>query len=299
VDSRHILITGGTGYIGGYLSSNLIKAGYRVTSASRAVEGDENHICVDLSDENSVIKLANKLSNVDTIIHCAATAHGERPPRNYSVASFNTTITKNLLNAFANYSLHWIFMSSISVYGVVYSKSQIPIIFSPESTDSYGSGKLFDEKLFISRCKHLDILRLMPVYDSKNIHDIKKRVYLPKINIKIMINPSPVYSICNIKNVLSAVQCCMKYCSGQRLTQVGDSEPVSQKELTTLFSGKAIPIPQSFFKYTAFLLPQKIIIFRKVSLMLKKLGLGATFEVGTREIKNKKNLQKVKDILST
>ena len=45
----------------------------------------------------------------------------------------------------------------------------------------------------------------MPVYDSKNIEDIKK-VYLPKTNIKIIINPSPIYSICNIQNVLSAVQ---------------------------------------------------------------------------------------------
>ena len=43
-------------------------------------------------------------------------------------------------------------MSSTSVYGGVYSKSQIPIIFSPETTDSYGSGKLCDEKLLISRC---------------------------------------------------------------------------------------------------------------------------------------------------
>lgn len=285
MDSRHILITGGTGYIGCYLSSNLTKAGHRVTSASRGIEGDKNNICVDLTDKNSVFKLANKLSTVDTIIHCAAIAHGEKPPKNYSIAGFNTTITKNLLHAFASHKLHWIFMSSISVYGDIYSESQIPIIFSPESSDSYGSGKLCDETLLISRCKHLDILRLMPVYDSNNLQDIKKRVCLPKTNIKIIINPSPLYSICNIKNVLSSVLNSMEFNTGQRISHVGDAEPVSQKELSTWFPGKAIPVPQSVFKFTLFLLPKKFRLLKKVAFMLKKLGLGNTYEIGFKEIK--------------
>ena len=285
MDSRHILITGGAGYIGSYLSGNLTKNGYRVTCVSRSIEGNKSNICVDLTDQNAVFKLANKLSTVDTIIHCAAIAHGEKPPKNYSIASFNTKITKNLLNAFASHRLHWIFMSSISVYGDVYTESQIPIIFSPESSDSYGSAKLCDENLLISRCEHLDILRLMPVYDSKNLQDIKKRVYLPKTNIKIMINPSPLYSICNIKNVLSAVQNSMNHSSGQRITQVGDAEAVSQKELTTWFSGKAILIPQSVFKLTSFLLPKKFKFFKNVAFMLKKIGLDNTYEIGVKEIK--------------
>lgn len=297
MDRRHILITGGTGYIGSYLSINLTKAGYRVTSTSRGIEGNEDNICVDLTDENSVYKLANDLSTVDILIHCAAIAHGEKPPKNYSIASFNTKITKNLLNAFASRQLHWIFMSSISVYGDIYSDSQIPITFSPESSDSYGYGKLCEESLLISRSKHLDILRLMPVYDSKNLKDIKKRVYLPKTNIKIMIEPSPLYSICNIKNVLSAVQKSMNYSSGQRITQVGDPEPVSQRELTTWFSGEAIPIPQSVFKLTLFLLPKKFRLFKKVALMLKKLAQGNTYEIGVREI-NRKKLAKSKRYLT-
>ena len=287
MDSSHILVTGGTGYIGNYLTNNLTKEGYRVTSTSRSIKGNKNHICIDLTDENSVFKLANKLSTIDTIIHCAAIAHGENPPKNYSIAGFNTKITQNLLNAFANHQLHWIFMSSISVYGAVYSDSEIPIIFSPESSDSYGTGKLSDEKLLISRCKHLDILRLMPVYDSNNLQDIKKRVYLPKTNIKILINPSPLYSICNIKYVLSSVLNSMNYSTGQRISHVGDSEPVSQKELTTWFSGKAIPIPQKVFKFTLFLLPKQLELFKKLAFMLKKLGLGTIYEIGVKEINSK------------
>ena len=188
-------------------------------------------------------------------------------------------------------------MSSISVYGDVYPNSQIPIIFSPESSDSYGSGKLRDEKLLISRCSHLDILRMMPVYDSNNLKDIKKRVYLPKTNIKIIIYPSPHYSICNIKNVLSAVQNSMNSSSGQRITQVGDAVAVSQKELTNWFPGKAILIPQSVFKLALFLLPKKYRLFKKVAYMLKKLALGHTYEIGVREI-NSKKLAESKNILT-
>ena len=94
MDNRHILITGGTGYIGGYLCGNLTKAGFSVTYTTRGTSVNKNNICVDLTDENSVFKLANKLSTIDTIIHCAAIAHGEKPPKNYSIADFNTKITK-------------------------------------------------------------------------------------------------------------------------------------------------------------------------------------------------------------
>lgn len=287
VGGRHILITGGTGYIGSYLSSELIKAGYRVTSVSRSMGLNKNHICVDLTDEKTVVELAKKSPTVDMIIHCAAIAHGERPPKNYSVADFNTVITKNLLKAFEKHQAHWIFISSISVYGDYCSESQIPIICSPESADNYGSGKLRDENLLISRCKNLDILRLMPVYDSENLQDIKKRVFIPKTNIKIMIRPSPLYSICNIDKVLSAVQKSMIYSSGQRIAQVGDAEPASQKELSSWFPGKAIPVPQFIFKFTFFLLPKRFVFFRKIAFMLKKLGLSSIYEIGVRELKLK------------
>lgn len=281
---RHILIAGGTGYIGSYLSSKLTKAGHKVISASRNISKDENNICIDLTNEKDVIELGKKISNIDIIIHCAAIAHGERPPKNYSVADFNTTITENLLKGFEGHQSHWIFISSISVCGDLYSELKIPITFSPKSADNYGSGKIRDENLLISRCKHLDILRLMPVYDNENLQDIKKRVFLPKTNIKIIIRPSPLYSICNIEKVLSAVQKSMNYSYGQRIAHVGDSQPISQNELSSWFTGKAILVPQLLFKFLFFLLPKKLILFRKIAFMLKKLGLNNIYEIGVREI---------------
>jgi nucleoside-diphosphate-sugar epimerase len=283
----HILITGGTGFIGGYLSNGLMKAGYRVTTVSRSAGSNESHICADLTHQETVVDLAKKLSSVDTIIHCAAIAHGEKPPKNHSVADFNTLISNNILKAFEEHQLRWIFISSISVYGELYSESSIPVTLYPKPIDSYGAGKLHDEGLFISSSSHLDILRLMPVYDSENLQDIKKRVFLPNTNVKIMIRPAPLYSICNVEEVLTAVKKCMNYGSGQRIIQVGDSQPVSQKDLVSWFSGKSIPVPQLLFTTMIFLLPKRVALFRSISLMLKKLGLNNIYEIGYKELDSK------------
>ena len=120
----HILITGGTGFIGGYLSNRLRKAGYKVTTVSRSVGGNDRQICADLTNQEALVDLAKRLTSVDTIIHCAAIAHGEKPPENHSVADFNTLIVNNILKAFDQYQIRWIFISSISVYGELHSEWQ-------------------------------------------------------------------------------------------------------------------------------------------------------------------------------
>ena len=283
----HILITGGLGFVGGHLSHGLLKAGYRVTTVSRSAGSNKSHICADLTHEETVVELARNLSSVDLIVHCAAIAHGEKPPKNYSIADFNTLITNNILKAFETHQLHWIFISSISVYGELHSESSIPFILLPKPADSYGLGKLRDEGLFISKCNHLDILRLMPVYDCRNLQDIKKRVFLPNANVKIKIFPAPLYSICNVEEVLTAFKKCMNFGIGQRIIQVGDSNPVSQNELVSWFSGRAIPVPRLFFKAVLVLLPKRVFLFRSIGFMLKKLGLNNIYEIGCMELESK------------
>ena len=284
----HVLITGGTGYIGGYLSSKLVNLGYKVTSLSRSVHRSVDHVCVDLTNQEAIADLAKRLPSVDTIIHCAANAGGEGSPENQSIADFNTLIVKNILKTFKRHQINWIFISSISVYGKLHSETSIPIIRAPKPISSYGVGKLRDEELFISNCRILNILRLMPVYDSQNLQNIRKRVFLPNTNLKIMIRPSPRYSICNLNEVLIAVKNCMEYKSGQRIIQVGNSEPISQADLVNWFPGISIPIPQILFRVMVCLLPNKLTLLRNTGFMLKKLGLNNIYEVGCKELVSKK-----------
>ncbi len=102
-----------------------------------------------------------------------------------------------------------------------------------------------------------------------------------------MIRPAPLYSICNLEEVLTVVKKCMDYKSGQRIIQVGDSQPVSQKDLVSWFSGKSIPVPQLLFTTMIFLLPKRVALFRSISLMLKKLGLNNIYEIGYKELDSK------------
>lgn len=280
----HILITGGTGFIGSYLSHELMQIGYRVTTVSRRSCGNENHVCADLTDRIAVADIAKNLTSVDTIIHCAAIAHGESPPKNYSVSGFNTAISNNLLDAFGKYKIRWIFISSISVYGDQHSDVCVPISLDPKPSDSYGLGKLSDERRFIESCDHLNILRLMPVYDNANMQDIRKRVFLPALKVKVLITPNPTYSICSVKNVAAVVAECMKYNCGQRIFQVGDSQPVRQRDLMSQFPGGYIIIPQFLFRCSLRLLPKRITFFRHLRFMFKKLGLNNIYEVGVMHI---------------
>jgi hypothetical protein len=131
---------------------------------------------------------------------------------------------------------------------------------------------------------HLDILRLMPVYDSQNLDDIKKRVFFPGTNIKVLVKPSPKYSLCNIEEVLHSVKISMQFSSGQRCSNVGDTKPLDQQTIATWFSGKVLYIPQFLFSFIYALLPKKITFIRNIAFMIKKYALNNTYQIQTTEI---------------
>ena len=281
---RHILVTGGTGFIGAALIKVLRATGYRVTSVSRSRAIDKDHFTLDLADKDHVAKFVRNLDSVTTVIHCAAIAHGENPPKNYSVSEFNTLILENLISSFGVPQPHWIFLSSVSVYGAGYEKNPVEIIVLPETTDDYGSGKLQDEQRLLSKCDNLDILRLMPTYDSDHMADIKKRIFFPKTNIKFRIVPSPSYAFCNVSIVGDAVLKCLDGTPGRRLHQLGDLSPISQCDLLKKFPGFTITIPQLLIKICIKLIPLNLKIGNGVRLLLKKLALPNVYELGIREL---------------
>ena len=282
---EHILVTGGSGFIGSAIVQSLLDIGYTVSSVSRNSDKSKHSFSLDLTDSIEVCEFIKKSKPIDVVIHCAAIAHGETPPKSYTVSEFNSAMINNLVSAFSEKQTHWIFLSSISVYGDSYCQSPIPMEQLPLSSDSYGQGKLCDERSLIRTCNHLDILRLMPTYDSYENKDIKKRIFIPKTGIKFKILPPPRYSFCHINVVIEKVAACLGQTPRLRLHQVGNPLPISQGDLLKAFSGPSIAIPQIFFKFLLFLLPHKFGLFRKIRFMIKKLGLSNTYELGVRELK--------------
>ena len=282
---EHILVTGCSGFIGSAIVESLLDAGYRVSSVSRKTDKSKFSFSLDLTSRSEVCEFIKKSEPIDVVIHCAAIAHGETPPKSYTVSEFNSAMIDNLVSAFSEEQPHWIFLSSISVYGDSYFKSPVPMMELPLPSDNYGEGKLFDERSLIKACNHLDILRLMPVYDSYENKDIKKRIFIPKTGIKLRILPSPLYSFCHINILIEKVLGCIGKSSQLRLHQVGNHLPTSQDELIKAFAGPSLIIPQIFFKLLLFLLPHKFGLFRRIRFMIKKLSVSNTYELGVRELK--------------
>jgi UDP-glucuronate 4-epimerase len=135
MQSKHILLTGGAGYIGSHLSERLLSLGYRLT----VIDNFDNFYSSDIKKKNLEVSILNRNfkfveldirnnkglneqldDNYEIIIHLAAKA-GVLPsiqkPFEYTETNINGT--QNLLEFAKNKGIKkFIFASSSSVYGV-------------------------------------------------------------------------------------------------------------------------------------------------------------------------------------
>lgn len=135
MQSKHILLTGGAGFIGSHLSEKLLSIGYKVT----AIDNFDDFYSLDIKKRNLQVSLLhsnyrfveldickfqglneNLLDNYDIIIHLAAKA-GVLPSiqKSFEYTETNINGTQNLLEFAKNKGiLKYIFASSSSIYGV-------------------------------------------------------------------------------------------------------------------------------------------------------------------------------------
>ena len=117
-----VLVTGGTGFIGSHLIDRLVQTGHKVlapirkTSSttflpSQGVESRE----VDLLDSGQVTEI---MKGMDVVFHLASIRGRGWGFEDEEVQKVNVGITENLLKASsARKVLHYIYISSVSVYG--------------------------------------------------------------------------------------------------------------------------------------------------------------------------------------
>ena len=282
--TKKILLTGANGFVGGHILNRLIKNNFDVLAVSRSYNVSDGFKPLDLTDKNSVSKFVESYGPFDTVVHCAALAHGEYPPNNESVSVFNSRMVYNLVSAFGKVQPSWIFMSSVSVYGETLDEKPISINLIPTPVENYGKGKLHDELLLTKVCNRLDILRLAPVYDAIHLADVKKRVFIPKTNIKIKICPAPYYTFCNVEVVGNKVLECLEKEQGRKIYQLGDSEPVSQHDIARKFSGRSLVVPKFLFKIIVKILSLKITAFEIPKLLVIKLGFNNIYKISEKTI---------------
>jgi len=176
-----VLLSGASGFLGSNILKHFKELGYSVDTIGRS---STNSIVANLTDFNSIIK-----KNYDLVVHAAGKAHVV--PKNqieekmfYDV---NLKGTKNLMKAFIIPPKHFIFISTVAVYGLDYGlniKEEQPL----NANTPYGKSKVLAEKEVLAWSKEngvrATVLRLPLIIGHKPkgnlssmINGIKKRYY--------------------------------------------------------------------------------------------------------------------------
>ena len=192
---KKCLVTGASGFIGGYLLSHAKNLNYQFIGLSTTLPESEAVIRCDLFDGN---KLKAILKDFDCIVHCAGYAHAH----NTFLSSHQSTHwhvnyegTKVLLEAAAEAGVNqFIYMSSVKVMGNP-GDFCVDETYAQEPQSAYGNSKLASENLINEMTHRGEIqgvnLRLAMVYGhagrgnmSRMVNLVKKGIFppIPQVN---------------------------------------------------------------------------------------------------------------------
>jgi UDP-glucose 4-epimerase len=156
---KEILITGGFGNLGSWISLDLIKSKFAVTILGRTKKKSKDinakFVFCDLTDiENTKKTLAN--TNFDVVIHLSS--YNEFFETNYfeNALNINTKGTYNLIQALAaNPPKQFVYFSTFHVYGTTEGKVDENTICNPKN--DYASTHLFAEYIVRQYCTNFNI----------------------------------------------------------------------------------------------------------------------------------------------
>lgn len=169
-----VLVTGASGFLGKYVTQELHRFQYEVDTIGRS---DTSTIISDISKEVPSIS-----KQYDLVIHIAGKAHvvPKTEAEKQQFYDVNLTGTQNLLNALQKTPTYFVFISTVSVYGLDFGDNiteDAPL----DAVEPYGKSKVLAEKLVLEwgGIEHVTttILRL-PLLFGHN----------PPGNLKSMIN---------------------------------------------------------------------------------------------------------------
>ena len=165
---KKILVVGGAGYIGGYLTDILVDNNFDVTVYDNLLYETRflkpvNFVLGDVRDTG---KLQPLLEEHDIVIWLAAiVGDGACAVNPDNTKEVNETSTKWLVD---NYNGKIIFTSTCSVYGL--NNSLIDETAAPNPLSVYAETKLAAEQYIIDNCKSHLVFRLGTLYGLGDIH---------------------------------------------------------------------------------------------------------------------------------
>lgn len=182
--SRHILVTGGAGFIGSHIALACLAKGYDVTIVDNFVTGRPENlpgsarfIKMDISDETEYEKLSPY--TFDAVLHLAAQSSGEisneAPAFDLMVNTLGTVLLLNM----CKYKKipRFIYASSMAVYGNV-SKNPVPESIPCNPLSFYGITKWASEQYVLHYSEeglNTTCFRMFSVYGpGQNLENMKQ-----------------------------------------------------------------------------------------------------------------------------
>lgn len=165
-----VLITGATGFVGGWVTEALLQAGYEVTHLGRKAHHNPSvsNLLTDITDKESLTQvLQNKL--FDTVIHLAAADQRQGSDKLFAINYYGT---KHLLDALKGKAPYrFIYLSSIKVCpnlsGIVTEETLVS-----QGSTTYGESKSAAEKLVRELVPNHVIMRLSNAYGAPTNIDV-------------------------------------------------------------------------------------------------------------------------------
>jgi UDP-glucose 4-epimerase len=250
MNNSRVLVTGGAGFIGSHLTSELVKRGCRVTvfddlsgGVAANIESSARFIQGSVTDEH-LINAAFSRGDFDYVFHLAAYA---AEGLSHFIKKFNYENnligSVNLINASINHGVKcFVFASSIAVYG----KNQVPMTeeMIPLPEDPYGIAKLaVEQELRVSQQMFgLDYVIFRPhnVYgEQQNIGDRYRNVVGIFMNQIMQGEPMTIFgdgeqtrAFTYIKDIIPAIaDAPLNRLARNRVFNIGADTPYTVNEL--------------------------------------------------------------------
>lgn len=243
-----ILISGAAGLMGARVATLALATGHEALLVDRLPIngfGQCVSLAVDLLDPDATISALSPHLPVNVVVHLAALAHNQAPPSGLDTFSANLAMTQSLLRAVESCNPHFLFASSVAVYGEAGRGTIISASDEPRPATEYGRSKLECERILRkSALTDIEALRFAPVYSSERLTDVSKRVLFPGLsNARMWILPQPRYSLCHIDRVSQGIMDLIaERRQGRRLRNFCDQNPYGQHQVASWFEGPRFPI---------------------------------------------------------
>lgn len=246
MNDKTLLVTGVSGFLGRAIAQKFSDGQFNILGTARQEAGNGSYrqtfVRADIRDAAQMGQLCREF-RPDIVVHCAGIAHQSflRPVPDTEYDEVNNRAAVALASSAAEVSpgLHFIFLSSVSVYGDNYD-GEVCEESECRPVSAYAKSKLAAEaglsRLFdAGKLQRLDILRLAPSYDYDWRLNLDKRIYTPgKLFFLKYGDGSQRMSVLARQNLVDLIL----YLSNERISErsmrilnVSDAKPTTFNEL--------------------------------------------------------------------